>query len=191
MRGVGTCARVAHLTCALFIWHILRALPLRQALYRPVGREPERRYPDTGLMGQDYVCSHTAGKLHLGAKSKVRVVSMHTTGAHTPAHTGPSLLETVAEHESALLGQLEDSERQGRLLLEEAQAEATAFLTEDYGQLEREVAELRRKAAEDREADVLSVQRACDAKVAGIRSGAAQKLDQVFSEVVRRVLPRA
>ncbi len=116
---------------------------------------------------------------------------MHTTGAHTPAHTGPSLLETVAEHESALLAQLEATEHQGRAQIEVAQGEAAAFLTDDYSQLEREVAELRRRAAEDREVDVLAVRRACDEKVAGIRAGAAQKLDQVFSEVVRRVLPRA
>jgi vacuolar-type H+-ATPase subunit H len=120
---------------------------------------------------------------------------MHSAGTHHHGHgtvkTGPSLLEIVAAHETGLMDQVSEAERNARALLDEAHAEATSYLSEDYAQLEREIAELRRQAAEKRDAEVASIRQACDARVTEIRSQAGQKLDEVFREVVDRVIPRA
>lgn len=116
---------------------------------------------------------------------------MHTSAAHAPAHTGPTLLESVAAHEASLIARVAETEQAGRKLVDDAQSAAAAFLTDDYAQLEREAAEMRRRAADEREAEAAAIRRACDDKVVAIRSQASKKLDQVFAEVVRRVLPRA
>lgn len=120
---------------------------------------------------------------------------MHSAGHHhgngAAAPSGPSLLEIVAAHEAGLMAQVSAGEDSGRELLDTAHAEATSFLTEDYAHLEREVAEIRRNAAEQREADTTSIRAACDARVSEIRSKAGARLDEVFREVVDRVVPRA
>lgn len=116
---------------------------------------------------------------------------MHTAASHDTVKHGPSLLEIVAAHETALMDKVSSTEAAARELLDASHSEATNFLTEDYAQLERDVAELRRNAAEAREQQVAAIRSACDTKVAAVRQRAGVKLEQVFSEVVRRVLPRA
>jgi vacuolar-type H+-ATPase subunit H len=119
---------------------------------------------------------------------------MHSAGnhhSHGSAPSGPTLLEIVAAHEASLMDQVAEGDRGGRALLDEAHAEATGFLTEDYAQLEREVAEIRRQSAEKREGETASIRAACETRVGEIRSRASQKMDEVFREVVDRVIPRA
>lgn len=89
------------------------------------------------------------------------------------------------------MDQVATTDKQARELLDAAHAEATHYLTEDYAQLERDVAEIRRGASEAREQQVAAIRSACDTKVAAVRQRADVKLEQVFSEVVRRVLPSA
>ena len=116
---------------------------------------------------------------------------MHSTGHHGAAHHGPSLLDLVAEHETTLLEQLEGAQHEARGLVDEAHVAATAFLTNDYAQLEREVAEKRRAAQDQRESESARIQHEAETKVAAIRERAAGKIDMVFNEIISRVLPRA
>lgn len=116
---------------------------------------------------------------------------MHTAASHDTAKHGPSLLEIVAAHETSLMDKVSSTDNEVRKLLDDAHAEATHFLTEDYAQLERDVADFRRKGNEAREQEVAAIRAACEQKVAAVRQRAGAKLEQVFIEVVRRVLPSA
>jgi vacuolar-type H+-ATPase subunit H len=117
-------------------------------------------------------------------------VFMHHA-SHATAKHGPSLLEVVAEHESGLMAKVADAELQAKTLLDEAHTEAAGFLTEDYAQLEREVSDMRKRATEQRESVATGIRAASDAKVAAIRQQSAAKVETVFQEVVRRVVPRS
>ena len=100
-----------------------------------------------------------------------------------------SLLETVADHEEGLLANLNAVEREGHEIVEAAQAEATLLLGEAAQELETELAELRRKAADTREQESRNIEQAAADKVRTIQSNLASSRDAVIEEIVALVLP--
>jgi F0F1-type ATP synthase membrane subunit b/b' len=101
----------------------------------------------------------------------------------------PALLSAVASHEEQLMDSLRQAQAQARAAVDSAHADAAANLTETSAQLDVEMAEMRRKAAQEREAEVQRVQAASLDRVAGIRANADAKLAAVRSEILRRILP--
>ena len=100
-----------------------------------------------------------------------------------------SLLETVADHEEGLLADLGGGEEQGRAVVEAAQAEATRFLADAHQQLETELAELRRNAAEVRAQESQAIEQAAAEKVRTIHAKLAASRGAVIEEIVAQVLP--
>ena len=100
-----------------------------------------------------------------------------------------SLLETVADHEQGLLAGLNAVEQEGREIVEAAQAQAAFLLGETHQQLETELAELRRNAAEDRAQECQAIEEAAAEKVRTIHANLAASRDAVIDEIVARVLP--
>jgi vacuolar-type H+-ATPase subunit H len=100
-----------------------------------------------------------------------------------------SLLETVADHEQGLLADLGGAEEESRAIVEAAQAEATRLLGEAHQELEAELAELRRKAADERAQESQVIEQAADEKVRTIHAKLAASRGAVIEEIVGRVLP--
>ena len=85
---------------------------------------------------------------------------------------------------------LRAAEAEARASVDAAHADAAALLTASSAQLDAELAELRRKAAESRSHEALEIEAASRARVASIRQGADARLSDVRAEILRRILPQ-
>lgn len=103
--------------------------------------------------------------------------------------TQTSLLEVVAAHETTLLAEVSATEEKASAIVETAQSKATQLRTESHGKLEAELAELRRKGAEDRERERLEIDAATAAKVQAIRKASKDRRVAVAKEMLEFVLP--
>ena len=102
-----------------------------------------------------------------------------------------SLLETIAQHEKALVADLERAREESRQVIEAAHAEGAAILQEAAAKLDVELAAMRRDAARAREEERVAIERATAEKVEQIRSESAGKTPQVRKELIARILPGA
>ena len=100
-----------------------------------------------------------------------------------------SLLETVAQHESALMEGLDRAREEARQLVEAAHAAGAVLLQESNARLDEEVAKRRREAAQTREIERTEIQRASADKVEKIRSDSASRTAAVGDELIARILP--
>jgi len=103
----------------------------------------------------------------------------------------PALLTAVASHEEQLIASLREAQTEARGAIDAAHADAAANLTETNAQLEADMAEMRRAAAQERAEVVQRVEAASLERVAGIRQSADAKLAAVRSEILRRIMPNA
>ena len=100
-----------------------------------------------------------------------------------------SLLQRVAEHETALLTEVKATERDGREIVESAQSEAAALLAEAHQNLEKELADLRRKAAEEREEERQKIESATASQVRTVRENSVNKRAALVEEILSLLLP--
>lgn len=111
------------------------------------------------------------------------------TTTTTPEPSTPSLLDAVARHEAALLAELEAAEQEGQALIDAAQHDAASAVQKAQQALEAELAELRRKAAEARAAEVHAIETAARDKVEEIRRNAGDRLEAARDAVRAMILP--
>lgn len=102
-----------------------------------------------------------------------------------------TLLETVAQHETTLMAELEQAREEARQIVEAAHAESATTLQEASAALEADLAEKRRDAARAREAERASIEDATAKKVEQIREESAGIKEEVRKELIARVLPGA
>jgi vacuolar-type H+-ATPase subunit H len=100
-----------------------------------------------------------------------------------------SVLERVAEHERALLGQRDDAKREAGDLVAAARLEARRILEEAERDLETEVTELRREAEAIWSTEQAALRQETEQKMAQTRAEAATKAPAVTSEIVSLILP--
>src|SRR5688572_7273231 len=100
-----------------------------------------------------------------------------------------SLLESVAQHEKALMADLDRARDEARQIIEASHAESASALQEANTKLEADVAALRRDAAAAREEIRTAIQTATAEKVQHIRSESASRTPQVRAELLARILP--
>ena len=100
-----------------------------------------------------------------------------------------SLLESVAQHEKALMADLDRAREEARQIIEAAHLESASALQETNTKLEADIATLRRDAAVTREEIRLAIQKATAEKVQSIRSESASRTPQVRAELIARILP--
>lgn len=104
---------------------------------------------------------------------------------------GPSVsvLDEAAKHESALMAQVRAADKDAQRLVAQAHEQAAAHLLEQQHQVERDIAEMRRTAAAEREREEAAIAAAAEQKVADIRAKAAPNVDKIRQLVVSRILP--
>jgi len=102
-----------------------------------------------------------------------------------------SLLETVADHEKDLMAQVARGEQEAAKVIEEAQTAAFAALQEMQHELDAEMGEKRRAAAEAREKERAAIEAETIAKIERIRRNISTKTDSVKNEIVSFLLPPA
>jgi vacuolar-type H+-ATPase subunit H len=100
-----------------------------------------------------------------------------------------SLLESVAQHEKALMAELELARNEARQIIEAAHIESAATLQETNTKLEADIATLRRDAAVAREEVRQAIQKATAEKIQSIRNESAGRTAQVRAELLARILP--
>lgn len=100
-----------------------------------------------------------------------------------------SLLESVAQHEKALMADLDRARDEARQIIEAAHIESASALQETNTKLEADIAALRRDAAVAREEIRLAIQKSTAEKVQSIRSESAGRTPQVRAELLARILP--
>lgn len=100
-----------------------------------------------------------------------------------------SLLESVAQHEKALMADLDRARDEARQIIEAAHIESASALQETNTTLEADIATLRRDAAVAREEIRVAIQKATADKVQSIRSESSGRTPQVRAELVARILP--
>lgn len=100
-----------------------------------------------------------------------------------------SLLESVAQHEKALMADLDRAREEARQIIETAHIESASTLQETNTKLEADIAALRRDAAVAREEIRVAIQKATADKVQSIRSESAGRTPQVRAELLARILP--
>lgn len=100
-----------------------------------------------------------------------------------------SLLESIAQHESSLMKDLDLAREEARQVVEAAHTASAALLQETNTQLDEEVAKQRREAAETRDQERASIQQNTDAKVEQIRTDSANKTSTVRDELIARIIP--
>lgn len=104
---------------------------------------------------------------------------------------GASVLAEAARHESAIMARIAAAEQEAQNIINHAHEQAANALLESQQRTERDIAQLRHKAAEERDAVERSVEEAADQKVASIRAQAAPNLERVQKLIVARILPGA
>ena len=102
-----------------------------------------------------------------------------------------SLLETVAEHEKALMADLERAREEARTIIESAHGEGAAVLQEASAALESDLLAMRRDAAQKREAERAAIEQATAEKVEQIRAESASRTQSVRDELIGLILPGA
>ena len=100
-----------------------------------------------------------------------------------------SLLESVAQHENALMKDLDLAREEARQVVEAAHTASAALLQETNAQLDEEVAKRRREAAQAREEERASIQQTTDVKVEQIRTDSVNKTSTVRDELIARIIP--
>jgi len=100
-----------------------------------------------------------------------------------------SLLETVADHEKGLAESLSSAEEEARALSDAAHDEAASTLSHANAELDREIAALRKEAAEARDSEQARIEQESAARVDDIRRNAESKLQSALEEILRRILP--
>ncbi len=100
-----------------------------------------------------------------------------------------SLLQQVAEHETGLLAEVKTAERDGRAIVEAAQSEAATLLAEAHQSLERELADLRRVAADEREGERRNIETATASQVRTVRENSVNKRAALVEEILGLLLP--
>lgn len=101
-----------------------------------------------------------------------------------------SLLDKVAKHETALLAELATAEAEAQRIIDEAHTKASAHLQEIQNQVDKEIIEMRRKAAADRQATLEQIAADTERQVREIRDRSAGHLDSVKNELLEMVLPK-
>lgn len=100
-----------------------------------------------------------------------------------------SLLESIAQHETSLMGDLDSTREEARQIVEAAHADSAVVLQNTNTQLEAQIAELRRNAAREREEVKTSIEEAAASNVEKIRTESAERKADVRKELVDRILP--
>jgi vacuolar-type H+-ATPase subunit H len=100
-----------------------------------------------------------------------------------------SLLETVAQHEGALMQDLDRAREEARQVVEGAHTAGASLLQESNVKLDGDVAAVRREAATTREAERAKIQQASTAQIEKIRAESTSKTSVVRDELIARVLP--
>ena len=103
-------------------------------------------------------------------------------------HSASILLE-AAKHETALVARLHAAEQEAQRIIGLAHEQAAAHLTESAHRTERDIAEMRRQAATERERDEATISEAAQGKVADIRAKALPNRDKIRQTIVARILP--
>jgi len=101
-----------------------------------------------------------------------------------------SLLEKVAQHEIALMAELDTAEAQAQTIIDAAYTAASAHLQAVQARMDAEIIEMRRKAADERIAIREGIENASRKRVKEIRDKSASKLESVKSELLNLVLPK-
>ena len=102
-----------------------------------------------------------------------------------------SLLETIAGHETSLMADLDRAHEEARQIIEAAHIEAATLLQDTSAKLDSELATMRRDAAQAREEERISIEKATADKVEQIRDASAARMGDVRQELIARILPSA
>ena len=102
-----------------------------------------------------------------------------------------SVLLEAARHEHALAARIAVAEQEAQKRTAHAHEQAAAHITEASHRMERDIAEMRRQAAAEREREQLRIAQESEQKVAEIRAKAAPNVDRIRQAVVARILPAA
>ena len=100
-----------------------------------------------------------------------------------------SVLLAAARHEHALAARIATAEQEAQKRSVHAHEQAAAHLTESAHRMERDILEMRRQAASEREREQLRIAQESEHKVADIRTKAAPNVDRIRQMVVSRILP--
>jgi vacuolar-type H+-ATPase subunit H len=152
---------------------------------------------DSTCFAQFYVCGAKKGYFLV---CFVILVTAHTAlhrfarlppyyGAARNQMASESLLESVAQHENALMKDLDLAREEARQVVEAAHTASAALLQETNAQLDEEVAKRRREAAQAREEERASIQQTTDVKVEQIRTDSVNKTSTVRDELIARIIP--
>lgn len=101
-----------------------------------------------------------------------------------------SILDAVARHEQALVTQLDAARREAEQTVADARAQALRMREESRLKMERDTADMRRKAEAAREAQREALRRAAAEELERRRAEAKNRIPQVIQEVVSLILPR-
>lgn len=101
----------------------------------------------------------------------------------------PSPIETVAEHEEALMRQVAGAEQEARRLVEEAREEAAAITRSQAELLNADLTRARAEAALERKRLCGAIADAAERETERIRADIAGGVDGVKAEVLRLILP--
>jgi len=100
-----------------------------------------------------------------------------------------SLLEKVAQHETALLADLATAGDDAQRIIDAAHAKASAHLLEIQAKMDAEITEMRRKAAKERVETRESIENSTEQQVKAIREQSADRLVGVRAELLNMILP--
>lgn len=107
----------------------------------------------------------------------------------TAEQTSNSILGQVAQHEQQLLSQIEASEEESRLLIDQARSEARKHLQTSEAELIEEVAKLRRQAEEVRLQAFQTTVDAAEKRLESLRSETHARVPELATKALDLFLP--
>ena len=99
------------------------------------------------------------------------------------------MLGALAEHEGRLLAKLESAKAEAREIVDRARAEARKVLQAEESRLIEDTGRIRRDAESKREAEFEATVSAAEARLAGVRSEAEGRVEEVARRVLKLIMP--
>lgn len=112
------------------------------------------------------------------------------TVLHNADSNGKSILSDVARHERALLAKIEAAHDEARKIVERARVDANKHISEEATRAESEATSIRNEAARVREAEFNAAVANAESRLAGQRTAAMSRVQEMAQHVVGMFLPK-
>ena len=115
---------------------------------------------------------------------------MTTVDVETEKSPGaPSMLDSIADHEIQLLGQVEEARQEARDTVAKAREKAHALRDAARAELDAEIAALQEEARAAREEVRTGLLEEAQTRLDALRADARQRAQEVVDEVITLILP--